>query len=507
MHAVQSSAQPGALMVALELETRLLNHRKRRQTVGSQLSLVEFHEVALRLGIRGCPTSRTKPMKPANIGALSISGPIAEQAGQALHDWPRGFIRLLDSIRCDRNCEQTWRISRAMGPIYNDIYKNLPAPQFDFIRTAFEAYVRDHWQAPVALRNRNLSQELIENHRWVSREEAAHALGIDTPLIDYLVDSGQLASREHRYPSGRQGLVVDTDIPKPLLERLQRAITLEKAARRLGIGMARARQFVKAGLLMTFGGTPQPGARWWIDPASFEKFDNTPLLPTRPQIGVKPVTHFARYLAMTEKEFTAFARAIVEGDLRAFSPGETPAPFGTWMLGEQVVRIWLKRTQPEASRTSVPEAAKQLGVKEEVAYALTRLGFLHTNTELRGRRKTQTVSADSLKRFRCDYVLAAELAHLLNTDSRAVAKRLISAGIKPLAGPGIVGAECRQYVWKRAAITKLHRHQPKKSTLPRSSELKGDPEGVHPGTAQKGKDPSEDTMIEFDSTDNPHVRL
>lgn len=460
MHAVQSSAQTGALMVALELETRLLKHRKRRQTIGSQLSLVEFHEVALRLGIRGCPTSRTKPMKPANLGALRVARPIAEQAGQALRNWPHGFIRLLDSIRFGRNSEQTWRIARAMGPIYHDIYKGLPAPQFDFIRAAFEAYLRDHWQAPVALRNRNLSHELIENHRWVSREEATHALGIDSTLIDYLVDYGQIASRKHRYPSGRQGLVVDTDIQKPLLGRLQKAITLEEGARRLGIGKTQARQLVREGLLMTFGGTPQAGARWWVDPASFEKFDNTPLVSNSPQIGVMPVTHFARHLAMTEKQFAAFARAIVAGDLRAFSPGETPAPFGTWMLGEQDVRIWLKHTQPEGSGTSVPEAAKELGLKEEVAYALTRLGFLHTDTVLRGRRKTQTVSADSLRRFRREYVLAAELAHLLNADSRAVAKRLISAGIKPLAGPGIVGAECRQYVWKRAATKKLQRHQP-----------------------------------------------
>lgn len=471
MHAVQSSAQTGALVVALELEKRLFNHRKRRQTIGSQLSLVEFHEVALRLGIRGCPTSRTKPMKPANLGALRVAGPIAEQAGQALRNWPHGFIRLLDSIRCRRNCDQTWRIARAMGPIYYDIHKGLPAPQFDFMRAAFEAYVRDRWQAPVAHRNRNLSQELIVNHRWVSREEAAHALSIDTPLIDYLVDSGQMASREHRYPSGRLGRVVNTDVPQPLLERLQKAITLEEGARRLGIGTTRARQLAKEGVLMTFGGAPQPGARWWIDPVSFDIFDNTPLLPARPHIPALPVTHFARHLAMTGAEFSAFAQSIVRGDLRAFSPCGTPAPFGKWMLEEQEVRTWRKQAQPKTSGMSVPQAAKELGVKEEVAYALARLGLLRTDTERRGSRNTRIVSAASLTRFRRSYILAPELAAMLNADSRGVAKRLISAGIEPVAGPTLNGATCRQYVWKRNAATKLRRHQPQKSTFPPESSL------------------------------------
>ena len=35
----------------------------------------------------------------------------------------------------------------------------------------------------------------------------------------------------------------------------------------------------------------------------------------------------------------------------------------------------------------------------------------------------------------------------------------------------------------------------------------GNPEGVHPGAAQKSKDPSEDMMIKSDSTGDPHVRL
>lgn len=452
-HLVQIPADSDALLVARELEARLLLRKRRREKPGSQLSLSDFHEVALRLGVRGSPSSRTKPMKPSNIGALSVAGPIAAKAGRALSNWPLGFMHLLDSIRTQRKSGQTWQIPRAIGPLYDDIYKALPGSQFAFLRSGFEEYVRDHWQAPVALRNRNLSQELIENHRWVSRGEAARNLGVDTPLIDYLVDSGQMQFREHSYPSGRQVRVVDMNLPEPLLERLRKAITLEQAAEQLAIGKTRTRQLAAEGVLTTFGGTPPKGARWWIDSVAVNQLHDTPLLPTPPDFVVLPVTHFARHLAMTQAEFSALAQSITRGSLRALSPGGTRAPFGQWLLAEQEVRSWRLHRHSQASGISISQAAKKLGVKEEVAYALARLGLLRTDTERHGNRKTQTVSTASLARFRRIYVLAPEIAALLNTDPRAIAKRLISAGIKPVAGPTLHGAPCRQYVWRRDLIT------------------------------------------------------
>ena len=156
---------------------------------------------------------------------------------------------------------------------------------------------------------------------------------------------------------------------------------------------------------------------------------------------------------MTEAEFSALAQSIVHGRLRAFSPGGTRIPFGKLLLDEQEIRSWRLSRQRQASGMSVSQAAKELGVKEEVAYALARLGLLRTDTERHGKRKTQTVSDASLKRFRRSYVLAPELAALLKTDPRGMAKRLISAGIKPVAGPRLAGAPCRQYVWRRDVTT------------------------------------------------------
>jgi hypothetical protein len=458
VNAVQQPAQAGALKVALELETRLLKLRKRRRAAGSQLSLIEFHEMALRLGIRGCPTSRTKPMKPANIGALSIAGPIAEQAGQALRNWPRGFMRLLDSVRRDRNCERSWRIARAMGPIYKDIYKSLPNPQFDFIRTAFEAYVRDRWQAPVALRNRNLSQELIENHRWISREEAAHALGIETPLVDYLVDSGQMQCREHIHSSGRRARVVDANIPERLLERLRGSVTLEQAAELLGIGKTRTRQLAAAGVLKTFGGTPRQGSRWWLDRVSLEQLCATPRLSTPPEAPVSPVAQIARHLAMTDIEFSEMTRAVSEGSLRVFSPDSALAPFGAWLVENREIRAWRAHRNHLHAGMSVTQAAQALGVKQEVAYALVRLGLLRAEVALDVNRRSQTIPVASLKSFRSRYVFGPELAVLLNADPRSLSKKLKSHGFKPVAGPTLPGALCRQYVWQRKVIAKLQRH-------------------------------------------------
>src|SRR5690606_9144321 len=91
--AIQATPDAGALLIAREFEERLLYSKRTSKKPGGILNLLDFHEVALRLGVRASPSTRTKPMKPSNIGALSIASPIAAQAGLALSNWPRGFMR------------------------------------------------------------------------------------------------------------------------------------------------------------------------------------------------------------------------------------------------------------------------------------------------------------------------------------------------------------------------------------------------------------------------------
>lgn len=96
----------------------------------------------------------------------------------------------------------------------------------------------------------------------------------------------------------------------------------------------------------------------------------------------------------------------------------------------------------------IPDAAKCLGVKEEVAYALTRLSLLETVQFTAGRRKAKGVCSEALKNFKNEYVLASELAKVKRCSSGKIATALADLGIHPVAGPSI--GNCRQLVYRRA---------------------------------------------------------
>lgn len=108
-----------------------------------------------------------------------------------------------------------------------------------------------------------------------------------------------------------------------------------------------------------------------------------------------------------------------------------------------------RRAMPE-KLLLISDAAKCLGVKEEVAYTLTRLLLLETVQFIAGRRMVKGVSREALKKFQDDYVLASELANVKRCSSGKIATALAELGVHPVAGPSI--GNCRQLVYRRAEI-------------------------------------------------------
>jgi len=65
---------------------------------------------------------------------------------------------------------------------------------------------------------------------------------------------------------------------------------------------------------------------------------------------------------------------------------------------------------------SVSDAAKELGVKEEVAYALVRHGRLHSDTAQCSRRSAQIVGPAAIQYFKRNYILFPEVVTLLEVS-------------------------------------------------------------------------------------------
>jgi hypothetical protein len=102
---------------------------------------------------------------------------------------------------------------------------------------------------------------------------------------------------------------------------------------------------------------------------------------------------------------------------------------------------------------TVVEVAHALGVKQEVAYAMTRLGIIRTTPGLGYLRAGRLISQSELRRFETDYFLPSRLDCHLKRRRGQSAQELIALGLKPVMGPSIDGS--RQYLFERTAVTEV----------------------------------------------------
>ncbi|MNR12687.1 hypothetical protein D3C85_1290570 [compost metagenome] len=81
---------------------------------------------------------------------------------------------------------------------------------------------------------------------------------------------------------------------------------------------------------------------------------------------------------------------------------------------------------------------------------MVRLGWLRSDIVQCSRRSTFAVSLEAIQHFKRNYILAPEAALILNAPRVRITVKLQEEGFLPLAGPGLLNARCRQYVWRRS---------------------------------------------------------
>jgi len=109
-----------------------------------------------------------------------------------------------------------------------------------------------------------------------------------------------------------------------------------------------------------------------------------------------------------------------------------------WIFDSQSLKIWRQRRNPDLSNwLSVPQVAKLLGLKQEVAYWLVRNEFIPAEKLRTLRGCGARVSRVEFERFKESYVFATEISEALKTTSRKVNALLSEQGIVPASGQGL----------------------------------------------------------------------
>ena len=205
-----------------------------------------------------------KPQKIVGLETKLVAEPMVEQAMAILTDWPAGFRRLLDEIAARQAPTiSSHKIGARFGWFYSAIYKSFSGSEFEFLRSGFEDYLREHWTGQLARRNRRLSADLRSEHGWVSIAEAAKQLKVRAGKVRQFVKEGLLEGQMHETKLGRQMGVIRRDSLSSLMSHKRDWVSLKDARALLGVSRKRAYALLEQGVLQPISGPTVDGQTLW----------------------------------------------------------------------------------------------------------------------------------------------------------------------------------------------------------------------------------------------------
>lgn len=415
----------------------------------SELSISQCSRLVRVLGAYGSARHQRAPQKIVGADTLDVSWTISTVAAEILADWPSGLHRILSKPRGDGNAG-TGRMAGVFGGFYRALYKGLKDREFDWVREAFEDYIAENWTGAIGKRNRRMPAAVLARMSWLPAPEAASLLGISTRRLAFLIESGRVAAKHRVSPTGREFAMVRRADVEALAKDVTSDVSLAEASVMLGIKRQRLSrllpQICPDATKVTLQGTPWLIPNAWAN-GWFDRISRLPTVRCVPEGGVS-LDHLLRYGPLGDQAIAALLNDIESANI---------IPIGRLDSTHGLPAIVLDRTQlmdthgrHPFSTLSVPVAAEWLGVKQEVAYALIRLGLLHAEERAQGRRTAACVDVEALKLFQATYVFATELAKACGRSPKAIVAALTAEGIDAAAGPG--HGTCRQAVYARGGL-------------------------------------------------------
>lgn len=415
------------------------------------LSAPQLIRLVRFLGAYGGGQMTGRPRKIGHLDRLAHSWPLSSLAAEILCDWPEGFFRLAKQILASRPSSGSGRMGDRFGHFYGSLYRSFPEAAFGFLRQVFEAFVADHWTGALARRNRRLSESVLARAVWLPAGQARHRLGVSRHRLASLIHGGQIAAETRISAAGRTFTVVRRDEVEATAVLLQSEFDVKSAAIKLGLTRHRLTRLLPYWLPHASKVGPTHGP--WVLPA--EKIDSLLSrcsgLPTRDATDREQVSlrHIVKYHAWTNQEIAALLDSIHQGVVvpRARQSRVLPGLMGVLFNRAEIDALKAGLASANPTLFSVPEVAEQLDVKQEVAYALIRLGLIRARNEKAVKLRGVLVRQSDLAAFHRQYVFGRDLAEQIGRSPRWVADGLAVLGITMVAGPAL--GNCRQIIYRR----------------------------------------------------------
>ena len=231
-------------------------------------------------------------------------------------------------------------------------------------------------------------------------------------------------------------------------------IDMTTAGKLLGLQKRRMRQllnlvFVDAKKLGT-----SPGAPWAVSRLEVNKLiDISANLESVsiPDEGCVSLGHILRYWTWSNEDIAGLIFSVKSQEISPINKLDTMSGIAAWNFKESELKNWkLKNQNGMGTWLTIIQAAKILGIKEQVAYELVSLGYLQSEVMPQQVKRGTRIRRSTIDKFNESYIFATKIAETMGCSRRKVISHLASFDIEPVSGPMINGA--RQVLYKRAEV-------------------------------------------------------
>ncbi len=379
----------------------------------------------------------------------------------AFEDWPRNYYLFLDWKRTQKKNELRWGMNHDFGSVNAILNRSLPAKTFDFMRCAFEEYLKTEWDGGLLFnRSLRLTKDSGSERRYMSQIEVVQELRMNNEVLSRLVEEGVVKAVVRRSKT-QKVFLFDRDNVKAVKRILEELLTTEEAARLLDVRVETLVELVQKGCLKAFDG-PTANAHRYSKISTEEvkhlikiidsKLVGAALTSRQDTIPFKKVVFRIISYGVSVSDFI---KAILDGEIAPYNKVQGVG-VSCYKFAEEHLHAYMEKRRQRLKGASLQfrEVIQLLAVHHATATYLVRNGFLTSEKVKIGNATIIVVSAEAMETFNSTYVLAAKVAYSVGTSSKFLIKCLERHSVKPICGRGI--GQKIHYVYKRADLEKIN---------------------------------------------------
>jgi hypothetical protein len=387
--------------------------------------------------------------------------PLLESAYRLFHQWPNTFFDFLEQHRGALFYEKFYRsgLQKDFGTLYSGLYEVFAGSQYDFLREAFEYYIRSIWDnGYITDKCRFISRESKAGKRFSSQTAATKALGFAVKRVSALAETGFLKGVVKPLGPNYRLFLIDDDSLASFKAAYADSLTLEQVSGMLKIDRHQVVDFLRNNLLDPFLGPTVDGSLVWrIQRTSVDVLLNKIRLSIRPCEQTEnpiPFHKAIQKLSLISVDASTLIKLVLNGTIH---PVKEVRGFGLegFLFSEVSLQEYLLQMieKSKNGRLSLEEAAAYLKVKQEVLLFWIKKGLIPCSRDGNISKKWWSISPLELENFKESYAISAPIARNLGTSPSNFIKLCQNSGINPVSGPDCDGG--RQYLFKRADLESI----------------------------------------------------